>query len=90
VQQQVRGLVGEGGEFDVRGLSLTAGDAATVGVAVEAACECLVLELDVVTDEEGFQRLGVAVGVRGIDGGAAMFAAATVPSSGSTWAMSKT
>ena len=44
------------------GLAGAAGDAATVGVTEQAGCERLVLELDVVADEEGFQRLEVAVG----------------------------
>ena len=62
VQQHVRRLVGERGEFDVRRPGRAAGDAATVGVTEQAGCERLVLELDVVADEEGFQRLEVAVG----------------------------
>ena len=62
VQQHVRRFVGERGELDVRGLAGAAGDAAAVGVAEQAACERLVLELDVVADEEGFERLEVAVG----------------------------
>ena len=39
VQRRVRRLVGEGGEFDVRGPAGAKGDAAAVGVAEQAACE---------------------------------------------------
>ena len=62
VQQHVSRFVSERGELDVRGLAGAAGDAAAVGVAEQAAGECLVLELYVVADEEGFERLDVAVG----------------------------
>ena len=47
---------------DLARLAGAAGDATAVGVAEQAGCERLVLKLDVVADEEGFQRLEVAVG----------------------------
>jgi hypothetical protein len=65
----VRGFVGERGELDVCGLALAAGDAATVGVTEETRLQRFVLEFDVVADEEGFQRIEVAVGVGAGDSG---------------------
>jgi len=57
VQQHVGRFVGQGRELDMGGLAETAGDATAVGVAHQAGGEELVLELDVVAEEEGLERL---------------------------------